>query len=262
MKIIALNKPLDVLSQFREEEGLQTLADFVKDPTMRVSGRLDRDSEGLLLLTDHGGINNMITSPKNKQYKTYYAQVEGDATKEAIDALEKGIELKDGLTMPAQVKKVDEPEWLWERNPPIRYRANIPTTWLEIKIMEGRNRQVRRMTAAVGFPTLRLIRTQIGSINLIDLGLEVGDQREVEPLFHEEFRNLPEDKPKQERRFSFKKKHSPEVEKSMREAKKTTKNKKSNKLRTALYREEGPSTRRITNGTTRVNTKNRGRRPR
>lgn len=257
MKIVALNKPLDVLSQFRLEEGCKTLADFITDPTLRVSGRLDKDSEGLLLLTDHGGINNMITSPKNKQYKVYFAQVEGDVTPAAIAALEKGVELKDGLTMPAKVKKVEEPEWLWERNPPIRYRANIPTTWLEIQIMEGRNRQVRRMTAAVGFPTLRLIRTQIGSINLFNLGIEVGDQREVEPLFHDEFRNMPEP---QERRSPYKKQYQKPVATSERDAKKDNKNKKRDKVKAQLFRTEGPAPRRITNGTTRPNTKSRGRR--
>ncbi|WP_269913415.1 pseudouridine synthase [Acinetobacter sp. HY1485] len=258
MKIIALNKPLNVLSQFRQDGEHQTLADFITDPTLRVSGRLDRDSEGLLLLTDHGGINNTITSPKKKQYKVYLAQVEGDVTQSAIDALEKGVELNDGLTLPAKVKKVEQPEWLWERNPPIRYRANIPTTWLEIQIMEGRNRQVRRMTAKVGFPTLRLVRIQIGSIKLENLGLEVGDQREIEPLLHDEFRavlNEPE-KPTRER---FNKKP---VSTSSRDTKKTNKNKKRDKVRAEIFKSDVKSPRRITNGTTRPNTKSRGRRPR
>ncbi|KAF7276229.1 hypothetical protein GWI33_010794, partial [Rhynchophorus ferrugineus] len=141
MKIVAFNKPFDVHSQFRGEDNQITLAQFIHDPALRVAGRLDRDSEGLMLLTDHGILNQHITHPKFKQYKTYIAQVEGDVSDTAIRQLQQGIELNDGITLPAKVKRINEPEWLWERHPPIRFRANIPTTWLEIQICEGRNRQ-------------------------------------------------------------------------------------------------------------------------
>ncbi len=170
--IILFNKPFDVLCQFTDEQGRKTLADFITQKNIYAAGRLDRDSEGLLLLTDDGKLQHKITDPKNKMKKTYWTQVEGEITDDAIKQLSKGIKLKDGLTKPATAKKMSEPENLWPRVPPIRERKQIPTSWLELSITEGRNRQVRRMTAAAGFPTLRLIRYSIGdwTINNIDSG--------------------------------------------------------------------------------------------
>lgn len=182
MKIVILNKPYDVLSQFRKDEAHLTMSDFVDDPTLRLAGRLDMDSEGLVFLTDHGGLNQYITNPANKKFKTYLVQVEGDVTEEALEQLRKGVELKDGMTLPAKADKVEQPEWLWDRDPPVRFRASIPTSWVEISICEGRNRQVRRMCAAVGFPVLRLIRTQIGGISLVQMDLKPGETKEIEPF--------------------------------------------------------------------------------
>lgn len=171
--ILLFNKPYNVLCQFTDEQNRATLADYIKQKNIYAAGRLDRDSEGLLILTDDGRLQHKITDPKNKMEKTYWVQVEGEISKKAVTQLRKGIELKDGLTKPAKAKIISEPENLWERNPPIRERKNIPTSWLQLSITEGRNRQVRRMTAAVGFPTLRLIRYSIGDWT-ID-GISIGD---------------------------------------------------------------------------------------
>ncbi|MBD3820800.1 MAG: rRNA large subunit pseudouridine synthase E [Thiotrichales bacterium] len=172
-EILLFNKPFNVLCQFTDEPQYrgerETLADYIQRPGFYAAGRLDRDSEGLLLLTDDGALQHQISDPKHKQPKTYLVQVEGDVTPLAIKQLKTGVELKDGMTRPAMAKKINEPKWIWQRNPPIRERKNIPTSWLELTITEGRNRQVRRMTAAVGFPTLRLIRTKIGPYQLNNL---------------------------------------------------------------------------------------------
>lgn len=167
--IVLCNKPFGVLCQFTDQEERQTLADFINIPNIYAAGRLDRDSEGLLVLTDDGKLQHRIAHPKKKMPKRYQVQVEGEPDDDAIQKLRKGVVLKDGLTKPAKVKMIQEPVDLWERNPPVRFRKSIPTRWLEIELTEGRNRQVRRMTAAVGFPTLRLIRRQIGPWQLKQL---------------------------------------------------------------------------------------------
>ncbi|TNE77920.1 MAG: pseudouridine synthase [Gammaproteobacteria bacterium] len=164
-KLLLFNKPYGVLSQFSDHDGHQGLANFIRQPGIYPAGRLDQDSEGLLLLTDDGQLQARISHPKHKMAKTYLVQVEGEITKEALSNLAAGINLKDGPTRRAQVKQVPTPP-LWQRDPPIRQRKNQPTSWLELKISEGRNRQVRRMTAAVGFPTLRLVRIAIGPWSL------------------------------------------------------------------------------------------------
>lgn len=167
-KIILLNKPFQVLSQFTDSEGRATLADYLSAPGFRVAGRLDYDSEGLLLLTDDGRLQQQIANPRHKQVKTYLVQVEGNITDQALGQLSSGLQLKDGPTLPARAKRVAPPQ-LWPRVPPVRERKSVADSWLELSIREGRNRQVRRMTAAVGFPTLRLVRVAIGQWRLEDL---------------------------------------------------------------------------------------------
>lgn len=177
-RVILFNKPFGVLSQFTDGNGRQTLADFIDIPRIYAAGRLDRDSEGLLVLTGDGKLQAKIANPKYKAPKTYLVQVEGAPDATALETLRRGVDLKDGHTKPARVGEVPEPGWLWPRDPPVRFRKTVPDRWLRLTITEGKNRQVRRMTAAVGHPTLRLIRISIGSWELDRLA--PGEWREVE----------------------------------------------------------------------------------
>jgi 23S rRNA pseudouridine2457 synthase len=178
-RLILFNKPYGVLSQFTDRstpEARATLSDYIDVPGVYPAGRLDRDSEGLLILTDDGALQARISSPQHKMPKTYLAQVEGEPDEAALGALRRGVTLNDGPTRPATVCLIDPPT-LWDRDPPVRYRKSVPDSWIELTITEGRNRQVRRMTAAVGFPTLRLVRWRIGGWEIGELGL--GEWREV-----------------------------------------------------------------------------------
>jgi len=167
--VILFNKPFGVLSQFTPEAGHQALNEFGFPAGVYAAGRLDHDSEGALLLTDEGRLIKKLLDPKFEHPRTYLAQVDGQITQEAVNQLKRGVTIKGYRTKPCQAAIVEPPEHLWERVPPIRYRANIPTSWVRLTLIEGKNRQVRHMTAAVGFPTLRLIRVQIGNISLGDL---------------------------------------------------------------------------------------------
>jgi 23S rRNA pseudouridine2457 synthase len=176
-RIILFNKPHGVLSQFTDGQARATLSDYIDVPKVYAAGRLDRDSEGLLVLTDDGKLQARIADPKFKAAKTYMVQVEGEPGHDALAQLSGGVVLKDGRTRPAKVKAVAEPDWLWPRDPPVRVRKTVPDSWLKISITEGRNRQVRRMCAAVGHPCLRLIRVQVGDWSLE--GISPGSWRDA-----------------------------------------------------------------------------------
>ncbi len=178
MRIVLLNKPYGVLTQFRDGEGRMTLSRYIDDPSLRVAGRLDRDSEGLVVLTNDGAMAQRVTNPAQSMSKTYWAQVEGEPDETALAPMRDGIELNDGTCRPAKVELAGPTVALWPREPPIRHRAQIPDTWLTITISEGRNRQVRRMCAAIGFPVLRLIRYRVGSWTLD--GIEPGESRTID----------------------------------------------------------------------------------
>jgi len=181
MRLIAFNKPFGTICQFSAHETRPSLAAWIDVPGVYPAGRLDADSEGLLLLTDDGALQTRIAEPRHKLVKRYWAQVEGVPDDAALQALEPGVDLGDYVTQPCRVAWVQSPQGLWQREPPIRHRAAIPATWIELAITEGKNRQVRRMTAAVGFPTLRLVRVGIGALDLFALGLAPGAWREVAP---------------------------------------------------------------------------------
>lgn len=176
--VILLNKPFGVLCQFTDEAGRPTLKDYVAVPGVYAAGRLDTDSEGLLLLTDDGALQHRIADPRHKLPKTYLVQVEGEPDEAALGALRAGVDLGDFVSRPCEARRVAEPDWLWPRDPPVRFRKSVPTSWLEIVLREGKNRQVRRMTARVGFPTLRLLRVAIGDWRLD--GLAPGQWRALQ----------------------------------------------------------------------------------
>jgi len=175
--LILFNKPFGVLSQFTSKDDSQTLANFIDTPEFYPAGRLDKDSEGLLILTDDGPLQHKIANPAKKMSKCYWVQVEGEPSEAALKEIRQGLQLKDGMTLPAKARLIDQPARLWDRIPPVRVRKTIPDHWIEITISEGKNRQVRRMTAAVGLPTLRLIRYRVGSWT-ID-GLANGEIRQL-----------------------------------------------------------------------------------
>jgi 23S rRNA pseudouridine2457 synthase len=175
--LILFNKPYGVVCQFSAHEKHQTLKDYVSVPNVYAAGRLDTDSEGLLILTDDGTLQHRLSHPKHKETKTYWVQVEGEPTEENLQSLRRGVDLGDFVSQPARVRCITEPADLWPRDPPIRERKALPTSWLEMEIHEGKNRQVRRMTAKIGFPTLRLIRYAIGRYNLD--GLQPGEWKQV-----------------------------------------------------------------------------------
>ena len=176
-RLILLNKPYDVLCQFTDPEGRPVLADFVREKGVYPAGRLDRDSEGLVVLTDDGGLQARISDPRHKLEKLYLAQVEGVVAGDALERLRRGVDLKDGPTLPAGARAVEAPAWLWPRVPPVRMRKTVPDGWIELTLREGRNRQVRRMCAAVGLPCLRLIRWRVGDWTLE--GLAPGETRRL-----------------------------------------------------------------------------------
>ena len=179
MPLILFNKPYDVMCQFSAHPSRQTLADYLDIPDIYPAGRLDADSEGLVLLTDDGKLQHAVSHPKKKQAKTYIVQVEGQASQEAAERLSQPLDLGDFVTQACHARRITEPDWLWPRNPPIRFRANAPTSWLALTLSEGKNRQVRRMTAAIGLPTLRLVRIAIGSFSLDTHPLLPGEWCEV-----------------------------------------------------------------------------------